>query len=72
MLSEELRINGPALVLLPDPVAHDQGSAGGNRFLEGEPSFASDDEAETFIRRPVLVGGWGGGGEPALVDSAPV
>jgi len=39
-------------------------------LLEGETGVADDDVGQAFVGGAVVVGGFGGGSEPALIDTA--
>ena len=69
---EELRVDRPLLVFLPDRFADERAAAFGDGLLEREAVLADDDVAEAFVGRAVFVGGGRGGGEPAFVDAAAV
>src|SRR2546426_12828968 len=69
---EELRIDRPLFVFTPNVFADDRGAAPGDGLLQGESLLADDNIAEALIGRAILVGGRGGGGEPAFVDPATV
>ena len=69
---EELRVDRPLLVLVPDRLADERCAALGHRVLQGEAASPADDVAQAFVGRAVVVGGRRGGGEPALVDAAAI
>lgn len=69
---EELGIDGPLPVFLPNLLADDRWAAFGNCLAQGETLFAGNDVAETFVGRPVFVGGGGCGGEPTFVNAAAI
>jgi len=69
---EELRIDRPLAILLPDGLADDGGAALGNGLAQGEALVAGDAIAQAFVGDAAFVGGLGGGGEPAFVNAAAV
>jgi hypothetical protein len=69
---EELGIDGPLFVFLPNFLADDGCAAFSNRLAQGEALFAGNDVAEAFVGRAVFVGGGSGGSKPAFVDAAAI
>src|SRR5207247_7989963 len=69
---EELRIDRPASVFVPDRFADQRRAAGGDRRAQGEAYFADDDVAQALVRDAALVGRLGGRGEPPLVNTAAI
>ena len=69
---EELRVNRPFLVFVPDRLADQRRAAFGDGLLQGEAMPSNDDVAQALVRRAVFVGRGRGGGEPAFVDAAAV
>jgi hypothetical protein len=69
---EKLGIDRPLFVFAPETVADEQAAALRHRLLQSETLPAGHDVAQAFVRRPVFIGGGRGGGEPALIDAAPV
>ena len=66
---EELGVDRPFTVFVPDVGTDDGGTAGVDGVAEGEAFFADDDVGETLVFGAAFVGGDGGGAEPALVDA---
>src|SRR4030095_2135335 len=69
---EELRIDRPALVLIPHPLADQPASFDTNCFTKGEAILPGNHIAQTLVGLAVFVSGLGRRGQPALVDSATV
>src|SRR5581483_3231469 len=70
---EELAVDGPALVALPDRRPDQLDPFGRDGVAQREGALAvHDDVAEALVRRRPFVGRRRGGREPALVDTAPV
>ena len=67
---EELRVDRPALVLLPDCLADDPRPGLLDGVAEQEPLALEDAVAQALVGGPALVGGLGRAGEPPLVDAA--
>lgn len=67
---EELRVDGPLSVFVPDEGADDVGSALVDEIAESEAFVSDDDVREAFVIGTAFVGGDGGGAEPAFVDAA--
>ena len=69
---EELRVDRPAFVFLPDRLADDARSGLLDGVLQQEPLAFEHAVAQPFVGRAAFVGGLGGAGEPPLVDAAPM
>ena len=69
---EELRVDRPLAILLPDGLADDGGAAVGDRLAQREASLADHAVAEALVGHAAFVGGLGRRGEPALVNAAAV
>src|SRR5262249_475672 len=70
---EELAVDRPPFVLLPDRRPDEALALGLDGVGKGEGALAAlDDVTEPLVLLTVLVGGGGGGSEPALVDAAAV
>ena len=69
---EELAVDRPALVGVPQAAADHLGAEELDRLFEGEPVAVVDDVAESLVGRCPFVGRGGRRGEPALVDPAAV
>src|ERR1051325_1401689 len=69
---EELRIDRPFLVLVPNPFADDGRATFGDGPLQSEPLPARDDVTKALVGCAIFVGGGRGGGEPTFVNAAAV
>ena len=69
---EELGVDGPLFIFLPNRGADEFGAEFGDGLFQGKADIVDDDVRETFVGRPVIVRRFGGGSEPALVDAATV
>ena len=69
---EELAVDGPLLVGVPEPGPDHLGSVEADGVAEGEFLAAVNDVAQTLVRGCALVGRRGRRGEPAFVDAAPM
>ena len=69
---EELRIDRPLAILLPDGFADDCSAAVGDRLAQGEALLSYHAVAEPLVGHAAFVGGFSCGGEPALVNAAAV
>ena len=69
---EELRVDGPLLVAIPDRLPDKLRAPLAHRVAEHESLAAEHAPGEPLVGHAALVGGFGGAGEPALVDPAAV
>jgi len=69
---EELRIDRPATVLLPDVFPHNRSPTVLDRLAQGEAFLAHHAVAQSLVGNAPLVGGLGCRPEPAFVDPAAV
>jgi hypothetical protein len=69
---EELRVNRPARILLPNVFAHERCAAIGDSLAQREALSAHDAVAQAFVRHAAFVGGFGGRSEPAFIDAAAI
>lgn len=69
---EELRVDGPALVLGEDRFTDKTITAFGYGIPEKELGAFEGAEAESFVPDAAFVGGFGGAGEPTFIDTTPI
>ena len=69
---EELRVDGPLAVLVPDGIADDLALEFVDCISQQELLAASDDVGQTFIPVAIVVRRFGRRAEPAFIDAAPM
>src|SRR5690606_14989934 len=69
---KKFRIHRPLAVFVPEGFADDLRAGFGDGVAEGKAMFSDDNVGETFVGIAALVGGFGGGAEPAFVDAAAI
>src|SRR6185295_5605813 len=69
---EELGINRPPFVFVPNSFADDIRAAFCNSLLQSEPLFAHNAVTQPFVRLAILVRCWRRGREPAFVNATAV
>ena len=69
---EEFGVDGPFPVFFPDALTDQGGATGVDGVAQGEALIADDTVTEAFIGDAAFIGGLGGGGEPAFVDTTSV
>ena len=67
---EELRVDGPAAILVEHRLADEPGAGLGHGVAEQESLALEDGVAQPLVGRAVVVGRLGRAGEPAFVDAA--
>ncbi len=67
---EELAVHRPALVFVPHRLADQPRAVFCDGFAQQKVLVLEAAEAKTFVPLPILIGGFGGAGEPAFIDPA--